>query len=283
MLYPSHRPPPGSHSVEKRPSESKAQERHGGIVLAGMSLYNGSMTSLDGIDVLVLAGGLGTRIRGVLGDTPKVLAPINGRPFLDHLLDSLALSGAGRVVLALGHLADTVRDHLAAGPLHLPVLSVVEEAPLGTAGAVRLAMPSLSGDPVMVMNGDTWLDTDLGALMAAHRQRGCLVSLLCVPVDDVSRYGSVETAADGSLRRFVEKDPDRAGPGLVYGGIALLSGKAMGLLALGEGPSLERDFFATLPPGAVHVHVADKASFIDIGTPESLRAADAVLPNRNLP
>ncbi|TAN64720.1 MAG: hypothetical protein EPN20_08070, partial [Magnetospirillum sp.] len=139
----------------------------------------GDMRGLFGIDVVVLAGGLGTRIRGVLGDTPKVLAPINGRPFLDHLLDHLARLGAGRAVLSLGVGADRVSDHLAHRPPPLPVIQVIEPAPLGTAGALRHALPCLSGDPVMVMNGDTWLETDFAAFLAEHHRAGRPVSLLC--------------------------------------------------------------------------------------------------------
>jgi NDP-sugar pyrophosphorylase family protein len=124
------------------------------------------MAGLDGIDVLILAGGLGTRIRSVLGDTPKVLAPINGRPFLDYLLDRLAAEAAGRVILSLGYRAEAVAAHLATFDPPLAVEQLVEPAPLGTGGALRFAMPSLRSDPVMVMNGDTWIEADFGAMLA---------------------------------------------------------------------------------------------------------------------
>lgn len=238
----------------------------------------GDMRGLFGIDVVVLAGGLGTRIRGVLGDTPKVLAPINGRPFLDHLLDHLARLGAGRAVLSLGVGADRVSDHLAHRPPPLPVIQVIEPAPLGTAGALRHALPCLSGDPVMVMNGDTWLETDFAAFLAEHHRAGRPVSLLCVGVDDVSRYGRVELAEDGSVTRFTEKAPGQSGPGLINGGALLLSRRALDQLAAGSGPSLERDFLGQLPPGWIHGWRAEGAAFIDIGTPDSLAEAGGVLP-----
>lgn len=236
------------------------------------------MQGLRGIDVVVLAGGLGTRIRGVLGDTPKVLAPINGRPFLDHLLDHLATLGAGRAVLSLGVGAKMVMDHLAAGPTPLPVLCVVEPAPLGTGGAVRHAMASLRGDPVMVMNGDTWLEADFAAFLADHDRAAKPVSVLCVAVDDISRYGTVEVSADGTVTRFAEKDPERTGGGLINGGALLLSARALERLAGGTGPSLERDFLAELPPGWINGWRAEGAGFIDIGTPDSLAQAGGVLP-----
>jgi len=236
------------------------------------------MAGLNGIDVVVLAGGLGTRIKGVLGDTPKVLAPINGRPFLDHLLDRLAALGAGRAVLSLGHLADAVITHLQAGSPPLPVVPVVEPAPLGTGGALRLVRPELHSDPAMLLNGDTWLEVDFAAFLDSHRRAGRLCSILCVKVDDVSRYGRVEIADDGTLAAFVEKDPAFSGPGWINGGAVLFSQAALDLLAASRGPSIERDFLATLPPGAIHAHRAGGA-FIDIGTPDSLAGAGAVLPN----
>ncbi|RAU21886.1 nucleotidyl transferase [Paramagnetospirillum kuznetsovii] len=234
---------------------------------------------LGGIDVVVLAGGLGTRIRSVLGDIPKVLAPINGRPFLDHLLDHLAALGAGRVVLSLGVGADQVRAHLDGRDLPLQVLAVAEPAPLGTGGALRHVMPRLVGDPVMVMNGDTWLEADFAQFLAEHRRSGRAVSLLCVAVAEVSRYGRVEIAADGQVTRFAEKDPTLAGPGWINGGAALLSRPALDRLAAETGPSLERDFLAQLPPGWIFGWRAEGAAFIDIGTPESLAEAGNVLPH----
>lgn len=237
-----------------------------------------SEPSLAGIDVVVLAGGLGTRIKSVLGDTPKVLAPINGRPFLDHLLDHLARLGAGRAVLLLGIGAEQVGRHLAARPAPLPVEMIVEPAPLGTGGAVRHAIPALRGEVVMVLNGDTWLDADFGAFLAAHVAGGRAVSLLCVAVDETSRYGRVELADDGTLIRFVEKDPTRIGPGLINGGACLLSRPALDRLAAAGGASLERDFLEALPAGWVGGWLAEGAAFIDIGTPASLAVAGDILP-----
>jgi NDP-sugar pyrophosphorylase family protein len=162
----------------------------------------------------------------------------------------------------------------------VPVVTVIEPEPLGTGGALRLAVAAVAdpSDPVLVLNGDTWLDVDFAAFLADHRRGGRIVSLLCVEVDDVSRYGRIERGPDGGLIRFVEKDPAQTGPGLINGGAVLFSRAALERLAAGSGPSLERDFLAGLPDGAVLAHVAPGAGFIDIGTPESLSRAGAVLP-----
>lgn len=237
---------------------------------------------LSGIDTAVLAGGLGTRIRPVLGDVPKVLAPVGGRPFLDLLLDWLHGQGAGRVVLCLGHLAGHVTAYLEAHPRRdLDVVPVIEPEPLGTAGALRFARPHLRTDPVLTLNGDTFLDADLAAFVARHGAERAKVSLMCVEVPSVARYGSVELDGAGRVRRFAEKDGagdgDADRPGLVSGGMTLLSAAALDDLAALSGPSFERDFLQVQPMGSIVAGIAD-GRFIDIGTPPSLARAAHVVP-----
>lgn len=232
---------------------------------------------LAGLDAAVLAGGLGTRIASVLGATPKVLAPVNGRPYLDHLLDRLDSLGVGRVVLCLGHLAAPVLAHLAArrpgGP---PVEAVVEDEPLGTAGALRLAAPKLASDPVLAMNGDTWVDADLCAFLEVHRARPAPVTVLCVPVDERRAYGRIEVDCEGRVTRYAEKDGASGGPGLVSAGAYLLSQAFLRGLGETPGASLERDHLERMRD--LRAHVAAGAAFVDIGTPEGLRMAARVLP-----
>jgi mannose-1-phosphate guanylyltransferase len=243
-----------------------------------------STASLDKIDIAILAGGLGTRIRGVLGDTPKVLAPIaigdRVRPFLDILLDWLARQGARRIVLCLGHLADRIATHLAQTPRHdLSIAQVVEPSPMGTAGALRFTGRRLASDPVMVINGDTFVDADLGAMLARHAATGASVTMLCARVDDAGRYGRVDIAMDGTVRRFVEKDP-KVGEGVINAGIYLLGRGAIDKIMGGGAVSIERDVLERLPVGTIHTVIAD-GRFIDIGTPESLEAAPTVLAGRS--
>ena len=230
---------------------------------------------LAGIDIAVLAGGLGTRIRGVLGDTPKVLAPIAGRAFLGHLLDRLSAGGARRVVLCLGHLADRVSAWLDREEAHdeLDLVCRVEPRPLGTAGALGHARGDLRSGTVLVMNGDTFTDADLHAFVAAHRRSGAEASILCVEVDDAARFGRVEVGSDGRIRRFVEKAP---GSGTINAGVYLFSSAFLDRLVADGAVSLERDVLEAAAPGTLHAHVV-KARFIDIGTPDSLAAAAGVI------
>ena len=232
---------------------------------------------LSGVDVAVLAGGLGTRIRAVLGDVPKILAPVEGRPFLDYLLAWLRGHGASRVVLSLGHLADRVVDHLERNPPPgMEVIPVVEPRPLGTGGAIRHIRASLRSDPVFILNGDTFLDADLAGFVARHRAAGGDISLLCAEVESAARFGSVDVDDAGYVRRFVEKGLGRDGPGLISGGMYLFSAAALDALLGGAGPSLERDFLQAQPAGTIRSETAG-GSFIDIGTPESLAQAAAVV------
>ena len=237
---------------------------------------------LASLDIFVIAGGLGTRIGPVLGATPKLLAPISGRPYLAHLFDWLRRFGAKHVVLGLGHQAQAVVDFLdrdKAATAGLDVVPVVEPRPLGTAGAVRFARGQLRSDPVLIMNGDSFADADLCALVARHRSAGAKATLLCVEVDDAGRYGRVEIDADGRIGGFIEKDLNYHGASSISAGVYLFSAALLDEIAAGGAVSLEHDVFAAAPPGSFAA-LAGRFAFIDIGTPESLKAAERVIGAR---
>lgn len=229
---------------------------------------------LAATDVLVLAGGLGTRIRSVLGDTPKLLAPIGGQVCLDLLLDWLRRQGARRVVLALGVGADQVCEYLDQHPAaDLDIVRVIEPSPMGTAGAVRFARHALQSDPVIVVNGDTLLNADLCALLERHRAAMTLGTLLCTTVEDASRYGRVLVDEDGYISDFVEKDGTFRGPATVSAGAYVLSGELLDQIASGNAKSIEYDVFHKMPRRTLAAYSA-RFDFTDIGTPESLAGAD---------
>jgi NDP-sugar pyrophosphorylase family protein len=233
---------------------------------------------LRDIDVVVLAGGLGLRLRDAIGPLPKVLAPIAGRPFLDYLLAWLEGFGARRVVLSLGYQAEMVLAYLAARPPSALVLvPVVEPAPLGTAGALRFVRGLLGSDPVMVLNGDSLVDADLSLLLAAHARAGTALSMLCTEVPGCGRYGRVELTRDQRVERFVEKDESFAAPGLINAGIYVVSAGLLDTIALGTASSFERDVLAAAPPHTIQA-LAGRFPFIDIGTSESLNEAVDFLP-----
>ncbi len=239
-----------------------------------------NVTDLSNIDVVVLAGGLGTRIQAVLGDTPKLLAPVGERTYLDLLLDWLQGFGARRVILSLGHLADKivtyVDEHPRAG---LDIISVIEPEPMGTAGALRFVRDQVNSDIALVMNGDSWIDADLAALCHAQTQGDTAGTLLCVRVADAGRYGKIEVSENARITAFSEKQPD-AEPGLINAGVYAFSKAAWDMISATDGRSLERDIFAKQPDCLAAFDAGD-VPFIDIGTPESLAQAASFIRAAN--
>ena len=234
------------------------------------------MRGIADIDIAVLAGGLGTRLRGVLPETPKILAPVLGKAFLEHLLDWLNRQGARRVILCLGYRAGDVLAYLEARSFApLEIRTVVEPEPLGTGGAIARARSLLISEPVLVMNGDTLLDADLNAFLAGHGASQADVSILCTKVEDTARYGRLEIDAHDRILRFVEKDAT-TGPAWVNGGYYLFGRAALdAIFTLSKG-SLERDILQRMRPGTIHAS-RTQGRFLDIGTPETLDLAREVL------
>lgn len=235
------------------------------------------MSNLNDVDIVILAGGLGTRVKPVLGDVPKLLAPINDRTYLDYLLDWLAGFGARRVILSLGHLADAIEAHLVSDARDdLEIVTVVENEPLGTAGALRHVRHEVLADDALIMNGDSYIGADLAAFVSAHRESGAAMTLMCVEVTESGRYGRVDVDENGRISAFREKEPD-AGPGLISAGVYVFSSAGWDLLENADGPSVERDVFQKQPAGTLAAYNAGNVPFIDIGTPETLAEAASVI------
>lgn len=230
-------------------------------------------------DVLILCGGLGTRLRAELPNLPKPLAPVDGKPFLEHLLLDLARQGASRVVLSTGYGAEAFDDFVTNwdGPLELVISR--EEIPLGTGGGVKLAESQVRGNEFLVMNGDSYCGLSFGALLDAHRKSGARVTLATSHLEDVAEYGSVEVNADGLITAFREKTGVH-GPGLINAGIYVINRGALAELPAGEKVSLERDFFPALVGRGLYAF-ATEAPVLDIGTPERLRYVRSVMTQRS--
>lgn len=215
---------------------------------------------------VVLAGGLGTRLRSAVADRPKCLAPVGERSFLDLLLDRLFDAGIGRVVLSLGHQADMVQATVASQTHQRAISSVVEPRPLGTGGAIAHTLDTLGLDEVLVANGDTYLDGDLSAMLAPlDKPRGELFRMALVQVADRGRFGGVEVDVQGRVTGFVEKG--RQGPGAINAGLYRLCRQV--LPAAGAGAySLEADVLPQLVARNAVSAAAIEGHFIDIGVPE---------------
>ena len=233
------------------------------------------------MQAIILAGGLGTRLRSVVADRPKVLAPVAGRPFLAWLLDDLVRAGFETVCLATGHLAEQIEDTL--GSLHAvpdasqsaKLLYSREEAPLGTGGAVRMALRKLTDKPTFVLNGDTYVRPDWQQMLACHETRRSRLTIGVRQVDDTSRYGAVETAGD-RVTSFGEKM--RSGPGLINAGVYLLQTETFAPLnPARDSFSIERDLIAAHIPDLQPKAWLIDSPFLDIGVPEDFQRAEAFL------
>jgi D-glycero-alpha-D-manno-heptose 1-phosphate guanylyltransferase len=221
---------------------------------------------------MILAGGMGTRLRTVVNDRPKPMAIVAGRPFIEILVESLACKGVRDFVFLTGHMADMIERHLAAWrPRDLTFRFSREPVPLGTGGAVGHAA-GMSGDPTLLVNGDTYFDTDLKQLWTYHHEKQALLTLSLVHVEDASRYGSVALDGTGRIEGFREKDPGAPGPGLVNGGLSLISQSFIQRLPKNTSFSMERDVFPGLAAQGAMYGLVQSGAFFDIGTPASYRA-----------
>lgn len=221
---------------------------------------------------IVLAGGLGTRLRTVLPDTPKPLAPVEGRPFLFFLLEQLTRAEVSPLILCTGHLASQVRVEIGTEYNAAPILYSEEEHPLGTGGALRLAWRKYPETaPWLVMNGDSYVDIDLTALLDSHRRSGLAATIAAVRVQDARRYGTLDWSEDLRIAAFREKS-GAPGPSWINGGIYVLESGFLNALPDRAPLSLETEAFPAWIPHGIHAF-ASEARFIDIGTPESYALA----------
>lgn len=239
----------------------------------------GRTEDVASLTAVILAGGLGTRLRPVVGDRPKVLAPIKGRPFLAYLLDQLASSGIQKVVLCTGYRGRDVRAVFGDRYGKLRLAYSQEAKPLGTGGALRRALLMLDTDSLLVMNGDSYCEADLGLFAAWHRARKATVSILLTRLPETKNYGRVEIDQNGAVVTFHEKS-DGGGPGWINTGIYVIE-RQMVLAIPPEGAvSLERDVFPTWV-GRGFCGLAVNARFLDIGMPASFAAAESFFSTWN--
>lgn len=220
---------------------------------------------------IILAGGLGTRLRAAVGNLPKCLAPVRGQPFLHWQIASLRARGLQRFVLSLGHGAEQVVAAAAALPEPQHIRCVTEPQPLGTGGAIAYAMDSAGLHEALVANGDSFVGGSLQPLLAPL-QPGEQLRLAAVAVPERARFGGVQCDPQGRVLQFLEKGTQ--GPGLINAGLYRLR-----RTALPSGParafSLESERFPALVAQQALFATELTGPFIDIGVPEDYRRYEA--------
>lgn len=222
-------------------------------------------------DVIILAGGFGTRLASVLPNLPKALAPIGKTPFIDLMLQRLAQEQiANKAVLALGFKSELIIEHFKNSPPVLPVEFSIETSPLGTGGALLLALQKTKSETVLVMNGDCFCNLSFTGFSSFHLEKKADLTLAVLYSQDLSRYGSVLFEQDGRISHFQEKTQDR-NIGYLSMGAYLIQRSA--LAEFPEGAcSIETDLFPQLLSKRAFAfkHLGE---FLDIGTPQSYELA----------
>ena len=216
------------------------------------------------IDVVILCGGLGTRLRQINEDLPKVLMPFAGRTFLDMLIESLLPFGFKRFVLCVGHLKEKVRAHFR--ERNYEVVFSEEEELLGTGGAVKNAAPMITGKCFLVMNGDSICPVDFSLFYDFHMQKGGIASLVLVEAQPGQDYGAVKVDDDSRVISFREKNECRQTM-LINGGIYFMNRDIFDNMPDDARFSLEYDLFPKIIPVGCY-GFQTSSEVIDIGTPE---------------
>lgn len=224
------------------------------------------------ISAVLLVGGMGTRLRPALTGTPKPLASVGQRPFLELLVTQLHHQGIRRLVFCTGYLAEEIEKEFGDGRrLGVTIEYSKEASPLGTAGAVKFAEPLLrEASSFLVMNGDSFMEMEFQKLISFHRQSERIASMAVVRMENENRYGTVQFAANGRVTGFREKGKG-APTGFVNAGAYIFDRKIFEHIP--EGPaSLETDVFPRILGQGLYA-LEQRGVFIDIGTPEDYSRA----------
>jgi D-glycero-alpha-D-manno-heptose 1-phosphate guanylyltransferase len=232
------------------------------------------------MEAIVLAGGLGSRLKAVVPDVPKPMAPINGRPFLEYLLDYWAGQGVDRFVLSVGYKREIIKEHFGVLYKGVEVDYAVEDQPRGTGGGLLLALKHLcQSGTFLVMNGDTFFEVDLATMHDCHRGKQAEVTLALREMPTNSRYASVEIDKDGRITTF-DNRARTSGRALINGGVYLAEKFAFADMPppSDEPVSIEVQLYPRMLRAGRHMYgFPSSGRFIDIGIPEDYQRTAAVL------
>lgn len=228
-------------------------------------------------EAIVLAGGLGTRLKGVIDDIPKPMAPIGQVPFLEYLLSYLNQSGITHAILAVGYKHEVISDYFGKQYKNISLSYAIEHEPMGTGGGIANALKFALNDELFLLNGDTFFEVDLNKLAHFHESKHSDLSLSLKHLKDFDRYGSVEINQN-KISSFKEKQIIK--DGYINGGVYVISKKLFKQEHLGEKFSFEQDVMEKAVETFSLFGMESKGYFIDIGIPTDYESAQKELPTK---
>jgi D-glycero-alpha-D-manno-heptose 1-phosphate guanylyltransferase len=224
------------------------------------------------LDVMILAGGMGSRLKDTVSDRQKVVAAVNGKPFLFFLLEQLTGLPVSKLIFCTGHMHETVTAALKDYATTAEIMFSYESSPLGTGGALRQALNLSTAANILVMNGDSLIECDLRELLAAYQASESEAMMLLTEVADVSRFGMVTLGAQHRITAFNEKGQYH-GSGLINAGVYIFKKSVIEQIPAGCPYSLEKQLFPALAVKSALYGYRSNGKFIDIGTAESYKMA----------
>jgi NDP-sugar pyrophosphorylase family protein len=231
------------------------------------------------VTAVILAGGLGTRLRAAVSDRPKVLADVAGQPFLERIFEQISGFGIRKAVVCTGYMAEQIEHLYPASFRDLSISYSREHALLGTAGAVRFALDQITTDRALILNGDSYCAFEYPAFKSFHEAKDADASILLTYVDDCSRYGSVVLDDNARIESFIEKS-GAGGAGFINAGVYMMDRALIKEIPAGRVLSLEKDIFPKWIGRQFFGHASDAPMFIDIGTPQSFQHAQTLFSGR---
>ncbi|WP_122894009.1 D-glycero-D-manno-heptose 1-phosphate guanosyltransferase [Arcobacter peruensis] len=223
------------------------------------------------MEAIVLAGGLGTRLKSVVSNLPKPMAPIENKPFLEYILKYLEKNGITKIILSVGYKWETIKEYFGNNYNSIELIYSVESEPLGTGGAIKTAMKYINEKEFFIINGDTYFDVDL-KLLNLHQNSKLLLSLKYM--ENFDRYGCVESNSSFQVLAFKEKEYRENGN--INAGVYLASKEVFDNFDLPDKFSFEEFMENNLNELKIIVKIFD-SYFIDIGIPEDYKKAQTVI------
>lgn len=222
-------------------------------------------------EAVILAGGLGTRLRSVVNDLPKVMAPVNGKPFLHYILQKLEHQGIRNIILSVGYLRESIMDWCADRYPSLNIRFAIEETPLGTGGGIANALRHCTTTNVLLLNGDTFLEADYDRLSEELESTNCSCVVALKEMRDFDRYGTVELNDRSGIISFNEKSYREKG--LINAGVYVIDRLKFLAADWPEKFSFEKDFLEKSVDGKSLKGTVIHGYFIDIGIPSDYEKA----------